>query len=61
MRIVEPHFVGIFELYRRETQRKPALTVHHTGATKNIQDLRNFAHFANETPLEKHKKRTTLV
>ena len=31
-------------------------TVHHTGSTKNIQDLRNFAHFAHETPSEKHKK-----
>ena len=45
---------------RRETQRKLAFTVHHTGSTKNIQDLRNFAHFAQKVSTRKYKKKPAL-
>ena len=46
----------IFTLLSTRKRRILEFTVHHTGSTKNIQDLRNFAHFAHETPSEKHKK-----
>ena len=45
---------------RRETQRKLAFTVHHRGSTKNIQDLRNFAHFAQKVSTRKYKKKPAL-
>lgn len=39
VRIVAPYFVGILGFYRRETQRKLALTVYHRGSTNNIYFL----------------------
>ena len=45
---------------RRETQRKLAFTVHHRGSTKNIQDLRNFAHFAQQVSTREYKKKPAL-
>ena len=33
--------------------------MYHTGSTNNIQDLRNFAHFAQKTPSRKYKKIAT--
>ena len=45
---------------RREIQRKLAFTVHHTGSTKNIQDLRNFAHFAQKVSTREYKKKPAL-
>ena len=45
---------------RREIQRKLAFTVHHTGSTNNIQDLRNFAHFAQKVSTREYKKKPAL-
>lgn len=39
VRIKGPYFMGIFRLYRRETQRKLELTVHHKGSPNNIYFL----------------------
>ena len=35
-------------------------TVHHRGSTKNIQDLRNFAHFAQKVSTMEYKKKPAL-
>ena len=43
-----------------EKRRILAFTVHHTGSTKNIQDLRNFAHFAQKVSTREYKKKTAL-
>ena len=45
---------------RREKEKIQAFTVHHTGSTKNIQDLRNFAHFAQKVSTRKYKKKPAL-
>ena len=45
---------------RREKWIILAFTVHHTGSTKNIQDLRNLAHFAQKTLSRKYKKKPAI-
>ena len=45
---------------RREKEKIQAFTVHHTGSTKNIQDLRNFAHFAQKVSTREYKKKPAL-
>ena len=34
--------------------------MYHTGSTNNIQDLRNFAHFAQKVSTRKYKKKPAL-
>ena len=52
--MVSQDFLRFFVVPRRETEKIKALTIHHKGSTNNIQDLRNFAHFAQKTPTRKY-------
>ena len=50
----------IFTLLSTRKRRILVFTVHHRGSTNNIQDLRNFAHFAQKVSTRKYKKKPAL-